>query len=268
MLKAGLKRINNLLDFGKYCALFLPSNGLSLIVIGLYSDRTRISEEGSMTTRLALVDDDQNILTSVSLMLEAEGYEVDTYFDSEQALSGLLRKPPALAILDIKMPRLDGTELLNKLRQRSAMRVIFLTSKDDELDEALGFGMGADDYITKPIKPRILNSKVKALLRRFKNDLGPVLSFDNLVIDSDKYNVKISNKTINLPRKEFELLFFLASKPNKVFKREKIMESVWGSDVIVGDRTIDVHIRKLREKIGENYFKTVKGVGYQFIIKQ
>ncbi|MEC7208975.1 MAG: response regulator, partial [Pseudomonadota bacterium] len=142
-----------------------------------------------MVTRLALVDDDQNILTSVALMLEAEGYEVDTYFDSEQALSGLLRRPPALAVLDIKMPRMDGTELLGKLRQRSSLPVIFLTSKDDELDEALGLGMGADDYITKPFSQKLLIERIRAVLRRssYKNNdvSDKLIQRNNLSLDPD-----------------------------------------------------------------------------------
>ena len=145
---------------------------------------------------------------------------------------------------------------------------MFLSARGEDYSQVAAFESGADDYVTKPIKPRILNSKVKALLRRFKTDFGQILSFENLIIDSEKYIVKVNNKSINLPRKEFELLFLLASKPGKVFKRDKIMESVWGTDIIVGDRTIDVHIRKLREKLGENLFRTIKGVGYQFILNE
>ncbi len=221
--------------------------------------------------KILIADDEPDIIELLKFNLENEGYKVFCAKNGKECLKLADQYVPHLVILDLMMPIMDGIEACERLRMDKKFNnsiIVFLSARGEDYSQVAAFESGADDYITKPIKPRILNSKVKALLRRFKNDLGPVLSFDNLVIDSDKYNVKISNKTTNLPRKEFELLFFLASKPNKVFKREKIMESVWGSDVIVGDRTIDVHIRKLREKIGENYFKTVKGVGYQFIIKQ
>lgn len=166
---------------------------------------------------------------------------------------------------------MDGIEACERLRMDKKFNntlIMFLSARGEDYSQVAAFESGADDYVTKPIKPRILNSKVKALLRRFKNDFGQILSYQNIVIDSERYIVEVGGKTINLPRKEFELLFLLASKPGKVFKREKIMELVWGSDVVVGDRTIDVHIRKLREKVGENFLKTIKGVGYQFIVKE
>ena len=150
------------------------------------------------------------------------------------------------------MPVMDGIETCERLRMDKKFNnslIMFLSARGEDYSQVAAFESGADDYVTKPIKPRILNSKVKALLRRFKTDFGQILSFENLIIDSEKYIVKVNNKSMNLPRKEFELLFLLASKPGKVFKRHKIMESVWGTDIIVGDRTIDVHIRKLREKI-------------------
>tara|TARA_A100001388_G_scaffold224674_1_gene175661 strand:+ start:556 stop:1296 length:741 start_codon:yes stop_codon:yes gene_type:complete len=236
--------------------------------------KTRISEEDSMTTRLALVDDDQNILTSVSLMLEAEGYEVDTYFDSEQALSGLLRKPPALAILDIKMPRLDGTELLNKLRQRSALPVIFLTSKDDELDEALGLGIGADDYITKPFSQRLLLARIKAVLRRAGLEggdpfSGAVVSQGDLVLDPDKHLCSWRGHEVKLTVTEFLLLQALAVRPGHVKNRDQLMDAAYGDTIFLEDRTIDSHIKRIRRKFRASdpefdRIETLYGIGYKY----
>ena len=227
-----------------------------------------------MTTRLALVDDDQNILTSVSLMLEAEGYEVDTYFDSEQALSGLLRKPPALAILDIKMPRLDGTELLNKLRQRSALPVIFLTSKDDELDEALGLGIGADDYITKPFSQRLLLARIKAVLRRAGLEggdslSGAVVSQGDLVLDPDKHLCSWRGLEVKLTVTEFLLLQALAVRPGHVKNRDQLMDAAYGDTIFLEDRTIDSHIKRIRRKFRASdpefdRIETLYGIGYKF----
>ena len=227
-----------------------------------------------MTTRLALVDDDQNILTSVALMLEAEGYEVDTYFDSEQALSGLLRKPPALAVLDIKMPRMDGTELLNKLRQRSSLPVIFLTSKDDELDEALGLGMGADDYITKPFSQRLLLARIKAVLRRSGLDdsesaSGAVVSQGDLVLDSDKHLCSWKGQEVKLTVTEFLLLQALATRPGHVKNRDQLMDAAYGDAVFLEDRTIDSHIKRIRRKFRVNdpnfdRIETLYGIGYKY----
>ena len=196
-------------------------------------------------------------------------YKVISAVNGKEALKLADEHLPQLIILDLMMPVMDGIETCERLRMDKKFNnsvIMFLSARGEDYSQVAAFESGADDYVTKPIKPRILNSKVKALLRRFKNDLGQVLSFENIVIDSEKYIVEVDGKTINLPRKEFELLFLLASRPGKVFKREKIMESVWGSDVVVGDRTIDVHVRKLREKIGEDLLKTIKGVGYQFIV--
>ena len=221
--------------------------------------------------KILIVDDEPDIIEILKFNLENKGYKVFSAENGKEALKLADKHLPNLIILDLMMPIMDGIETCERLRMDKRFNntlIMFLSARGEDYSQVAAFESGADDYVTKPIKPRILNSKVKALLRRLKNDLGQVLSFENLVIDSEKYIVEVDNRTINLPRKEFELLFLLASKPGKVFKREKIMESVWGTDVVVGDRTIDVHIRKLREKIGENYFKTVKGVGYQFIIKQ
>ena len=219
-----------------------------------------------MSEKIILVDDDSNILASVSVALRAEGWLVETYNDGEQGLIALQRNPPDIAILDIKMPRLDGMEVLKKLRESSDIPVIFLTSKDDEIDEAFGLRMGADDYITKPIRPKVLISRIKALLRRKSksNDLKlDVIQFDELKIDRGKYQVFKGERLLEMPRKEFELLYMLASAPGKVFTRDVMMDKIWGSEVIVGGWTIDVHIAKIREKIGDKMIKTIKGVGYK-----
>ena len=220
--------------------------------------------------KILIVDDEPDIIEILQFNLENEGYKVFSAVNGKQALSLADQHIPHLIILDLMMPVMDGIEACERLRMDKKFNntlIMFLSARGEDYSQVAAFESGADDYVTKPIKPRILNSKVKALLRRFKNDFGQILAFENIVIDSEKYTVEVDNKQLNLPRKEFELLFLLASKPGKVFKREKILESVWGTDVIVGDRTIDVHIRKLREKVGENFFKTIKGVGYQFVIK-
>ena len=221
--------------------------------------------------KILIVDDEPDIIEILQFNLENEGYKVFSAENGKEALNLADQHIPHLIILDLMMPVMDGIEACERLRMDKKFNntlIMFLSARGEDYSQVAAFESGADDYVTKPIKPRILNSKVKALLRRFKNDFSQILSFENLVIDSEKYSVEVEKKSLNLPRKEFELLFLLASKPGKVFKREKIMESVWGTDVIVGDRTIDVHIRKLREKIGENFFKTIKGVGYQFVINE
>ena len=218
--------------------------------------------------KILIVDDEPDIIEILKFNLENEGYNVTSAADGKEALKLADKHIPQLIILDLMMPVMDGIEACERLRMDKKFNntvIMFLSARGEDYSQVAAFESGADDYVTKPIKPRILNSKVKALLRRFKNDFSQILSFENIIIDSERYIVELDNRLINLPRKEFELLFLLANKPGKVFKREKIMEFVWGSDVIVGDRTIDVHIRKLREKIGENFLKTIKGVGYQFI---
>lgn len=221
--------------------------------------------------KILIVDDEPDIIEILKFNLENEGYKVISAENGKVALKLADEHIPQLIILDLMMPIMDGIEACERLRMDKKFNntlIMFLSARGEDYSQVAAFESGADDYVTKPIKPRILNSKVKALLRRFKNDFGQILSYQNIVIDSERYIVEVGGKTINLPRKEFELLFLLASKPGKVFKREKIMELVWGSDVVVGDRTIDVHIRKLREKVGENFLKTIKGVGYQFIVKE
>ncbi|MDC0928906.1 response regulator transcription factor, partial [Flavobacteriaceae bacterium] len=172
---------------------------------------------------------------------------------------------------DVMMPNMDGIQACENLRADEKFNdtiIMFLTARGEDYSHVAAYEAGADDYVTKPVKPKVLVSKVKGLLRRFKkvndNDIN-IIEHNDIKIDKEKYKVYISGKTLILPRKEFELLYLLASKPDKVFKRDKIMENVWGGEVIVGDRTIDVHIRKLREKVGDKYIKTLKGVGYKFV---
>ena len=221
--------------------------------------------------KILIVDDEPDIIEILRFNLENQGYKVFSAENGKEALKLADQHLPNLIILDLMMPIMDGIEACERLRMDKKFNntlIMFLSARGEDYSQVAAFESGADDYVTKPIKPRILNSKVKALLRRFRNDFGQILSYQNIHIDSEKYTVEVDGKSKNLPRKEFELLFLLAGRPGIVFKREKIMESVWGSDVIVGDRTIDVHVRKLREKIGEKFLKTIKGVGYQFIVKE
>jgi two-component system alkaline phosphatase synthesis response regulator PhoP len=218
------------------------------------------------------VDDEPDILEILKYNLSSEGYNVLTANDGLSAISKAKEIIPNLIIIDIMMPNMDGIEACEKLRADQKFNdtiIMFLTARGEDYSHVAAYEAGADDYVTKPVKPKVLVSKVKGLLRRLKkvieNNINDI-EFENIKIDREKYKVYISDKTLNLPRKEFELLYLLASKPDKVFKRDKIMEMVWGGEVIVGDRTIDVHIRKLREKIGDKYFKTVKGVGYKFVL--
>ena len=227
-----------------------------------------------MDIKIALVDDDQNILASVSLALEAEGYQVDTYFDSEQALIGLIQRPPDLAILDIKMPRMDGTELLGKLRQKSGLPVIFLTSKDDELDEALGLGMGADDYITKPFSQRLLLARIKAVLRRSGSEASSgskedMISHGDLLLDSDRHLCSWKGVEVKLTVTEFLLLQALALRPGHVKSRDQLMDAAYGDSVFLEDRTIDSHIKRIRRKFRAHdksfdRIETLYGIGYKY----
>ena len=227
-----------------------------------------------MGRRLALVDDDQNILTSVSLALEAEGFEVDSYIDGEQALQGLARRPADLAILDIKMPRMTGIELLEKLRTKSAMPVIFLTSKDDELDEALGLGLGADDYITKPFSQRLLLARIQAVLRRTSvqdntTSTAQIIRQGNLVLDPERHLVTWAGKDVKLTVTEFLLLQTLAVRPGHVKSRDQLMDAAYGESVFLDDRTIDSHVKRLRRKfkaIDDDFdqIETLYGIGYRY----
>ncbi|MEC8611346.1 MAG: response regulator transcription factor [Bacteroidota bacterium] len=223
--------------------------------------------------KILCVDDEPDILEILKYNLSNEGYNVSTAADGKSAIKIAYSISPNLIIMDIMMPKMDGIEACEKLRSDEKFNdtiIMFLTARGEDYSHVAAYDAGADDYVTKPVKPKVLVSKVKGLLRRLKkviaNDINEIV-FDDIKIDREKYKVYISNNVLNLPRKEFELLYLLASKPDKVFKREKIMETVWGSEVVVGDRTIDVHIRKLREKVGDKYFKTIKGVGYKFVIE-
>jgi two-component system, OmpR family, alkaline phosphatase synthesis response regulator PhoP len=221
--------------------------------------------------RILLVDDEPDILEMVGYNLSAEGYEVFTASNGIKAVSAAKKHLPHLIILDVMMPEMDGIEACEKIRkipELSETVITFLTARGEDYSQVAGFEAGADDYITKPIKPKVLVSKVKSLLRRFKEteEQEGNLNLGDLVINREEYKIIINGTEIVLPRKEFELLSLLASKPGKVFKREDILDRVWGSEVIVGGRTIDVHIRKLREKIGDEKFRTIKGVGYKFVL--
>ena len=220
--------------------------------------------------RILLVDDDPDVIEIIRFNLVQKGYSISTARDGKKALEEAYRKVPHLIIMDVMMPNMDGIKACELLRKDPRFKetiIMFLTARGEDYSHVAAFDAGADDYVTKPVKPKILVSKVKALLRRLRDEdkNEEKLKIGKLIIDREEYKVTFDGKVFSLPRKEFELLFLLASKPEKVIKREKIMEIVWGSEVVVGDRTIDVHIRKLREKIGDKYFKTVKGVGYKFV---
>ncbi len=221
--------------------------------------------------KILLVDDEPDILEIVGYNLKTEGYQVITAENGADGVKLAKKHKPQLIILDVMMPEMDGIEACEQIRNIAGLEetiITFLTARGEDYSQMAGFDAGADDYITKPIKPKVLVSKVKALLRRFKDDTGStnILKIGELVIDRDQYKVIKDGQELMLPRKEFELLSLLTSKPGKVFKREDILDKVWGNEVVVGGRTIDVHIRKLREKIGDDSFKTVKGVGYKFVI--
>jgi len=220
------------------------------------------------TGRKILVADDENdILEIVSFNLQGEGYEVFTAKNGDEAIDSAKKNKPDLVILDVMMPRKNGFEVCNILRLQPAFKdtlIVFLTALNDDNTEIKGLESGADDYITKPISPKVLISRVNALFRRISKEEIGIMQIGDLLIDREKYHVTYKNEQIILARKEFELLALLTSKPQKVFLRNEILSQVWGSDVIVGDRTIDVHIRKIRQKLGDDCITTVKGVGYKF----
>lgn len=221
--------------------------------------------------KILLVDDEPDILEIVGYNLNNEGYQVLTAENGKQAVKMAAKHQPQLIILDVMMPEMDGIEACEQIRKNPALSetiIAFLTARGEDYSQMAGFDAGADDYITKPIKPKVLVSKVKSLLRRLKEDADKetTLTFGDLVINREEYKIIKDKKEMVLPRREFELLSLLTSKPGKVFKREDILDRVWGNEVVVGGRTIDVHIRKLREKIGDETFKTVKGVGYKFVV--
>jgi len=219
--------------------------------------------------KILLVDDEPDILEIVGYNLSQEGYKIVTANNGKEAIAVAKKEKPHLIIMDVMMPEMDGIEACENIRQIPDLQqtiITFLTARNEDYSQVAGFEAGADDYIAKPIKPKLLVSKVKALLRRLKDESETAdnITVGNIEINREEYKIVIENKEIVLPKKEFELFYLLASKPGKVFKRDEILDKVWGNEVIVGGRTIDVHIRKLREKIGEDLFKTIKGVGYKF----
>ncbi len=225
--------------------------------------------------KILLVDDEADILEFLSYNLKKAGYNVLTANNGRDAIKIAKQYLPHLIILDVMMPDMDGIETCEEMRKLPVLNntvVAFLTARNEDYSQIAGFEAGADDYIAKPIKPKVLISRVSALLKRFgKAEEGTegmetgIIKHGNLVIDREKYTVTNNGVELSLPRKEFSLLLLLISKPEKVFTRDEIYTSIWGDTIVVGDRTIDVHIRKLREKIGEEYIKTVKGVGYKFV---
>jgi two-component system alkaline phosphatase synthesis response regulator PhoP len=222
--------------------------------------------------KILLVDDEPDILEIVGYNLSNEGYQITTASNGVEAIKKANKVQPHIILLDIMMPEMDGIETCERLRNLKEFKdtiIVFFTARGEDFSQVAGFDAGADDYITKPIKPKVLIKKIKALTRRLKEreENETIQQFGNLRIDKGAYTVSINEKIIVLPKKEFELLVLLSSNPGNVFKREYILNHVWSS-VVVGDRTIDVHIRKLRKKLGDQYFKTLKGVGYKFVIHE
>lgn len=223
------------------------------------------------TVKILIVDDEPDILDILQYNLEKEGYKVFTAEDGQAGIQIAEREQPHLIILDIMMPKMDGVEVCRNLRSKpmfSKTLITFLTAREEDYSQIAALDVGGDDYITKPIRPRVFLSRIKALLRRSdrseEEEEANVVEVGDLMIDKEKVSVIRGNDVIELAKKESELLYLLVSKPGKVFSREEIFNKVWGTDVIVGNRTIDVHIRKLREKIGDHYIKTIKGIGYKF----
>lgn len=219
--------------------------------------------------KVLLVDDEQDIVDLLKYNLEREGYQVLTALNGKDALKLAKSTRPDLIVLDIMMPGMDGVEVCTQLRQLPEFKhtlITFLTARGEDYSQIAGFEAGADDYITKPVRPKVFVSKVKALLKRSGSDRpeGHVLEANGIRVDLEKVMVYLGDQELQLPKKEFELLVLLMSKPGKVFKREEIYNQIWGNELFVGDRTIDVHIRKLREKIGDERIRTVKGIGYKF----
>lgn len=221
-----------------------------------------------MSEKILLVDDDPDILEFLTYNIQKEGYYVETADNGKDALKKLENFKPDLIILDVMMPEMDGIETCDEIRKQSKFNdtiITFLTARGEYYSQIAGFESGADDYITKPIKPKLLMSKIKSLLRRKNIDFSAQKDeSQRFIIDKERFLVIKDMKEISLPKKEFEILSFLASTPNKVFTREEIYHKIWGDNIFVGDRTIDVHIRKIRQKVGEEIIKTIKGVGYKF----
>ena len=224
----------------------------------------------SSMIKILVVDDDPDIIEILRYNLSLAGYQVKTAFNGKEALKKAKLFLPEIILLDIMMPEMDGIEACTQIKSLPSLKktmIIFLSARSEDFTQIAAFDAGGDDYISKPVKPKILLSKIRSVVKRIHSSVNENTRIDlgNIVIDRNEYLVKIDNNNIKLPRKEFELFFLLASKPRKVFTRDEILSKVWGINVVVGDRTIDVHIRKLREKIGDLRFKTVKGVGYKFV---
>ena len=221
--------------------------------------------------KILVVDDDPDIIEIISYNLKKENYKVFSCYNGSDSIKIAEKEKLDLIILDVMMPGMDGIKVCEKLRSKNKFNntiIMFLSARGEDFTHIAAYDAGADDFVNKPLKPRLLISKVRSLLRRtnkINNVSSMKLNFKGLIIDKEEYTVKIKGEKLILPRKEFELLFMLASNTGKVIKREEIMNQIWGEDVIVGDRTIDVHIRKLRKKIGSNFIKTIKGIGYKFI---
>ena len=221
----------------------------------------------NLPTKILIVDDEPDIIEILKYNLEKEGYDVKSANNGKKAVEKAKKFIPDIILLDVMMPEMDGIEAcieLKKISTLSNTRIIFLSARGEDFTQIAAFDAGADDYVTKPVKPKILIKKISSISKRINNNLSNVLDLGDIKIDKESYLITINKEDISLPRKEFELLYLLASKPGKVFSRDEIMAKVWGTQVIVGDRTIDVHIRKLREKIGDKCIKTIKGVGYKF----
>jgi two-component system alkaline phosphatase synthesis response regulator PhoP len=225
--------------------------------------------------KILIVDDEPDILEFLSYNLKKEGYLVFTASNGEKALEKAKEFLPHLILLDVMMPKMDGMatcEELKKIPELESCLIAFLTARSEEYSEIAGFSVGADDYITKPIRPKVLIARIQALLKRFSNkpavtSSNAVLVIGSITIDKDRHIVIVNGEELSLPNKEFKLLYLLTSKPERVFTRDEIYNDVWGSDAFVGDRTIDVHIRKLREKLGDEHFETIKGIGYKFTLR-
>jgi two-component system alkaline phosphatase synthesis response regulator PhoP len=224
--------------------------------------------------KILIVDDEPDIIEFIGYNLKKEGFKISTASNGRQAIEIAKQINPHLIILDVMMPEMDGIETCEKLREVPALNrtlIAFLTARGEDYSQIAGFEAGGDDYITKPVKPKVLVSRIQALLKRINTSVETLpessprrIEKGDLIIDREKYVIIKDNEELILPKKEFELILLLSSKPGRVFTREEIFDMVWGNDIIVGDRTIDVHIRKLREKLGDKYIKTVKGVGYKF----
>jgi two-component system alkaline phosphatase synthesis response regulator PhoP len=216
---------------------------------------------------ILIVDDEEDIRLLLQYNLQKEGYLVDAVADGMACMEYIQKQKPTLILLDVMMPVLDGIEVCERIKandQYQDILICFLTARNEDYSQIAGLDAGADDYIAKPIKTKVLLSRIQAMLRRSKHNKPEAPSKPSFHINREKYLLEKDGVELQLPRKEFELLALLASRPNFVFKREQILEKVWGTDIIVGDRTIDVHIRKIREKIGEHYISTIKGIGYKF----